>query len=483
MIMQEIEETIYDYCKTRLGVSHEVDTARDFSFADKLGHVNLKKFSLMYSNEDISRSQLEAMFNSLNINQEGGLCREEFSKIVGLREEKLTQEINMCVRLLSQNMANGSGDKNSGTMLSDLLLHTNKKDLGGLKALFAQHELNDCVDAKGNPVNVCESVCNELKVKALEDLSMVELKSNDVMFLQPIQRGKLLRLIAEVQSKSEEQAQFMTTKGDALWECHLNQSLYDSKFVLLQRALDAYQDAVKIRKRQAQGNDESLANRVVIPVVNEIWTPQIAALQNKIGYLTQQSGKRYDGSFDAGKLSQAMSIFQTSLKLTDEAKDALAEKFAEFDMDHSGYIDFEEFSTLDTNHGLSESKLHMMFDSLDVNHTGKLSRDEFGHVHFVDTEQTHSPRKRELFVQKSPRRASVEKTKTMSDDYSLNTSRVSFSIDRDDESPDFDPCRIKFDKFVHVKMDTLEYINSQLWKLEKREAAEMWDKFSHILVR
>jgi Ca2+-binding EF-hand superfamily protein len=454
MIMQEVEETIYDYCM------HQVDTVRDFSFVDtdkdKSGDVNFEEFSAMYSNEGLSLSQLKAMFKSLDINKDGRLDRKEFSKIVTLHSELLTQEINMCVRLLSQKMANGSGDEFSGKMLSDLLLHTNRKDLGGLKALFTKHELEDLVDANGNHVNVCESVCYELGLKNAEDLSMVELKPSDVTFLEPTERGKLLRLISEAQSNSQEQAQFMTTKGDALSECHFNQSAFDPKFLLLERAIEAYEDAMKLRKRQTQENDQDLSNHAAgSGTAKELWTPQIASLQNKIGYLTQQRGKRYDGSFDRGKRSEAMSIFQRSLKLTNETIDALAETFSEVDKDLSGYIDFEEFSLLDTNHGLRESKLREIFDSLDVN----------------------SPR----VDKKSPRRASLTKSRTMAEDYSLNTSGVSFSIECDDTS-DFDPRRIEFDQFVKIKLDTLEEINKQLWKIEKREADEMWEEFIGILV-
>ena len=195
--------------------------------------------------------------------------------------------------------------------------------------------------------------------------------------------------------------------------------------------------------------------RFPILLHDEVWTPQIAPLQNKIGYLTQQRGKRYDGSFDRGKRSEAMSIFQRSLKLTNETIDALAETFSEVDKDLSGYIDFEEFSLLDTNHGLRESKLREIFDSLDVN----------------------SPR----VDKKSPRRALLTKSRTMAEDYSLNTSGVSFSIECDDTS-DFDPRRIEFDQFVKIKLDTLEEINKQLWKIEKREADEMWEEFIGILV-
>lgn len=435
MIMQEIEETIYEYCMQQ-AVTQRV-------FADKSGNVDFKEFSTMYSNEGLTPSELKAKFNSFVIDQNGNLNREEFGNFM---EEELTQEIHLCIRLLSQKMQNGTGDETTVKWLSEILLHTTKKDLGGLKAFFAKHELDEAF---------MQQVCYELQVNAVQDLTMIELRQDTLKFLEPnaednddtwsekkSQKGKLLRLISEAQSNSEEQAQLMTTRGDILSECHSNQKAYDSKFVVLNRALDSYKDALKIRTRQTQWDDQDLPNHAA-KLIKEIWTPQIASLKNKIGYLTQQSGKRFDGFFHAEKLEAAMGIFQDSLKLTDEKLDTLTKKF------------------------------------------GKVINDEFDHVHFTQngtTEQLHSPRKSQLFLKKSPGRASLSKPKTTAEEYSLNTSGVLFSIDNADELPDIDPHRIEFDEYVRVKMDTLEYINTQQWKIEKREAAEMWDAFIHILV-
>lgn len=318
-------------------------------------------------------------------------------------------EINLCTRLLSESIGNGSADHATRQRLGALVQHTNIDDRGDVKSLFRSHGLE----------NSYRTVCEEL---AKDDISLEDLRPHAVSQMHGLEqdlRDKLYSLSSEAHMNSKDLAERLVAKGDILGQLFLTQdSAYDFSF--LDQALSAYEEARESMKMQMEHDLASSA-----------WSPQLADLQNKIGVLKQRRAKRADGSYQASKLAEASSIFESNLRQIDEVLQQLS----------------TELPSTDKDKLLASSPRTTM------------------HRHSSDgkSQETSSPHQDTLL------------------DYSLsanslNASNVSIAFNPDEYS-EIDPGQAEFDSMMLAKLDTLEHINTQAWKCEKRASGELWPEF------
>lgn len=318
-------------------------------------------------------------------------------------------EINLCTRLLSESIGNGSADHVTRQRLGGLVQHTNINDIGDVKRLFRSHGLE----------NSYKKVCEAL---AKDDISLGDLRQHAIAQMHGLDqdlRDKLYGLTSEAHINSKDLAERLVAKGDILGQLFLTQeSVYDFSF--LDQALTAYEEAMECLNLQMEHDFASSA-----------WSPQLADLQNKIGVLKQQRGKRADGSYQASKLAEASSIFESNLRHIDEALEKLSTELP--DTDRERLLSSPPKTTM---HRHSSDR--------------KFQETSYPHQ---DTLQDYS--------------LSVN---------SLNASSISVAFNPD-EYFEMDPGQAEFDSMMLAKLDTLEHINTQAWKCEKRAPGALWPEF------